>query len=78
MSRISNNLTAANICDEHSVGPSIRPLCTKCCFTMTNTIQVCSNFDRAGVFIINIHPDEIPVHSVSFVGFVGAGSGGGT
>ena len=25
------------------VGPSILPICTRCCFTMTNMIQVCSN-----------------------------------
>ena len=26
---------------------------------MTNMIQVCSNFHRAGVFIINARPDEM-------------------
>ena len=30
--------------DKYSVGPSILPICTRCCFTMTNMIQVCSNF----------------------------------
>ena len=31
---------AASISDRYSVGPSIRPICTRCCFTMTNMIQV--------------------------------------
>ena len=30
--------------DRYSVGPSIRPICTRRCFTMTNMVQVCSNF----------------------------------
>ena len=38
------DLIAASVYDKYSVGPSIRPVCTKCCFTMTNMIQVCSNF----------------------------------
>jgi len=38
------NLIAVSICDRYSVGPSIRPMCTRYCFTMTNMIQVCSNF----------------------------------
>jgi len=28
----------------HSVGPFIRAICTRCCFTTTNMIHVCSNF----------------------------------
>ena len=35
---------ALSIYDKNSVGPSIRPICTRCCFTMTDMIQVCSNF----------------------------------
>ena len=31
---------------KYSVGPSIRPIRTRCCFTMTTMIQVCSNFHR--------------------------------
>ena len=29
---------------QYSVGPSIRPMCTRCCLVTTNTIQVCSDF----------------------------------
>ena len=53
------NLIAACICDEYSAGPSVRPACTRCCFTMPNMIQVSSNFHKARVFIINTRPDEI-------------------
>ena len=28
---------------KYPAGPSIRPICTRCCFAMTNEIQVCSN-----------------------------------
>ena len=41
--------------DEWSVCPSIRPICTRCCFTMTSKIQVCSNFRWVCVFITNQH-----------------------
>ena len=34
----------ANVYDEYKVGPSIRPIRTSWCFTMTNMIQVCRNF----------------------------------
>ena len=44
------NLIAASIYDKYSVGPSIRPICTRCCFTITNMIQVCSNFHWSRVF----------------------------
>ena len=50
---------AASIYDKCSAGPSIRPICTRRCFTTTNMIQVCSNFHLARVFIINTRPDEI-------------------
>ena len=30
------DLIAASIYDEYSIGPSIRPICTRYCFTMTN------------------------------------------
>ena len=40
----TKDLIAASSYDKCSVGPSIRPICTRCCFTMTNMIQVCGNF----------------------------------
>ena len=42
-----------------SVSPSIRPISTRCCLTMTYVIQVCSNFRWARVFIINTRRNEI-------------------
>ena len=33
-----------SIHDEYSVGPSVRTICTRCCFTSTNMIQVCGSF----------------------------------
>ena len=53
------NLIAASIHEKYSEGPSIRPICTRYCFTMTCTIQVYSNFHRAGVFITDTRPDEL-------------------
>ena len=50
---------AASIYNKYSVGPSIRPICTRCCFTMTDVIQVSSNFHSALLFFINTRPDEI-------------------
>ena len=44
--------------------PSIPPICTGCCFKMTNMIQACSNFHEARVFIINTHPAPRPSGSV--------------
>ena len=38
------DLISECIYDKCSVGPSIRPICTRCCFAMTNMIRVCSNF----------------------------------
>ena len=38
-----------------SVGPSICPICTRCCFM----VQVCSNTHRARLSILNTRPDEI-------------------
>ena len=35
---------ATSIYDQYSVGSSIRPICTRCCLTKTNMIQVSSNF----------------------------------
>ena len=32
---------------KYSVSPSIRPICTRCCLTMTSMIQTCSNFIEA-------------------------------
>ena len=53
------DLTAVSIYDKYSIGPSMRSMCTRCCFTMTNMMQVWSNFRWARVFIINTRPDEI-------------------
>ena len=39
-------------CSRSLVGPSIRPICTRWCCTMTSKIQVRSNFHRARVLII--------------------------
>ena len=39
-----SNLIAASIYDRYLVGPSIRLICTRCCFTMTHMIQVCGNW----------------------------------
>ena len=50
---------AASIYDEYSVGLSICPTFTRLCLTMTSMIQVCSNLNRARVFITNTRPDEI-------------------
>ena len=33
----------ASVYDKYSVGPSIRPICTRCCFTMTNMIWSAMN-----------------------------------
>ena len=38
------DLIAVNMYNKHSVGPSIRSIWTRSCFTLTNMIQVCSNF----------------------------------
>ena len=37
------DLIAASIYEKHSLGPFVRPICTRCCFATTNMIQVCSN-----------------------------------
>ena len=52
------DLIAASVYDKYSVGPSIRPICPRCCFTMKSIIPVCSNF-RAQVSITNTCQDEI-------------------
>ena len=51
-----------------TVGPSIRPICTSCCFTMTIMIQVGSNFRLTRVFIINTRADEIKALDQKAVG----------
>ena len=43
-SRFATNLTPVSIYDKYSAGPSIRPICTRCCLTMTDVIQACGNF----------------------------------
>ena len=53
------DLSAAGISNGHSVGPSIRPICTRCCFTMTGMIKVCSNFRCARVSVKNTRSGEI-------------------
>ena len=40
----TGGIFAASVHDKHSVGPPIRPFCAKCNSTLTNLIQVCSNF----------------------------------
>ena len=45
--------------DQYPVGPFIRPICTRCCFMMTDEIQVCSSFDWALVCITHTRPDEV-------------------
>ena len=42
--RCTFDLIAVAFHDEYSISPSIQPICTRCCFTMTNMIQVCRNF----------------------------------
>ena len=54
-----SDLIAASMYNKYSVGPSIRQICTRCSFTMTNMIQSCSNFHRARVFIINTRLGDI-------------------
>jgi hypothetical protein len=55
------DLIAVSVHDEYSVGPSIRPIRTRRCFTTTSMIQVCSNFHQARACIIRTRPDEIGV-----------------
>jgi hypothetical protein len=50
---------AASIYDKYSVRLSIRPVCTRCCFTMTDMVQVCSYCRWSRVFIISTRPDAI-------------------
>ena len=57
---MSPNLIAAIIYDIYSVGPSMQPICTRRCFTISNMIQVCSNFHWTRVFILHTRLDEIP------------------
>ena len=33
---------AASFYEKYSVGPSMRPICTRCCFAMTNMIHMCA------------------------------------
>ena len=57
--RLGCDQIAASISDTYSIGPSIRLIYTRCFFTMTNMIQVCSNVHWAWVCIIDTRPDEI-------------------
>jgi hypothetical protein len=49
---------AASIHDRYSIGPSIRPIYTRYCFTTISLIQVCSNFHPSRVCILHTRPDE--------------------
>ena len=53
------DLIPASIYDKHSVCPSFGPSCTRCWFTMTNIIRVCSKLHRAQLFIRNTRPNEV-------------------
>ena len=55
----NHDLTAASVYHKCSVGPSIRPICTRRCLAVTNMIQVCSIFCWDRVFIINTRRGEI-------------------
>jgi hypothetical protein len=46
------DLIAASIYENYSIGPSIRPICTRCCPTVTNEIQVCSSFQWAPAHLL--------------------------
>ena len=54
-----HDLTAESISDKYSAGPSIRPICTRCCSTITYMIHVCSNFYISCVVILTGWQDEI-------------------
>ena len=43
----------------YSVGPSIPPIYTRCCFTTTDMGQLCSNFRGGRAFNTNTRPDDI-------------------
>ena len=58
----ASDLIAASTYDKYSVDLSIRPICTRCCLTMTDMIQVCSNFHCARVFIAKIRLNKILMH----------------
>ena len=53
------HVSAASVYDEQSIGPSTRQICTRYCSTMTNMIQLCTNFYEARVLIVNTRPDQI-------------------
>ena len=55
----NEDLIAAIGYDKHSMCPSIRSIRTKRCFTMTDMVQVYSNFHSARVFVINSRWGEI-------------------
>ena len=54
------NLIAASIYDKCSVGPSIRPICTRCCFKMTYLVQVCSNLGTTSLRLSRSAPTCSP------------------
>ena len=53
------DLIAVIVHDKYPVGPSVRSICARCCFTMTNVIQVCTCFHWARGFIIDTPLDKI-------------------
>ena len=53
------DLIASSFYDRYSAGSSTFPICTRCCLTMTNFIQVLSKSHSARVLIINTRPGEI-------------------
>ena len=57
-----DHLISVSIYGKYSVGPSFRPICTRCCFAMMNMIQRCSNIHWARVFITNTRLDKISCH----------------
>jgi len=57
--RIPTDQIAASIYDKYSVGISFEPICSRCCFTVTHMIQVCSDFQQAQASIIHARPDQI-------------------
>ena len=58
-STICSDFIGATFNDKYWLGLFFGQTCTSCCFTMTNTIQVCSDFRRALVFLANTRPDDI-------------------
>ena len=54
----ASDVMPASIYDKHSVGPSIRPICTKRCFKIANIIQVCGNEFSSHILVQMRSPDD--------------------